>query len=74
MDMGTDLDQAAAFTLRIGPLARAAAELDDPTKAKIAEAVKEALAASSAPTAPLRRRSPAGWSPRGPDAQMSTAA
>lgn len=36
MDMGKDLDQAAAYTLRIGPLARAAAELDDVTKAKIA--------------------------------------
>jgi SAM-dependent methyltransferase len=43
MDMGRDLDQAAAFTLRIGSLARAAAELDDATKAKIAGAVKDAL-------------------------------
>jgi SAM-dependent methyltransferase len=43
MDMGTDLDQAAAYTLRIGPLARATAELDDATKAKIAVAVKDAL-------------------------------
>lgn len=43
MDMGRDLDQAARLTLRIGPLARAAAELDDATKTKIAEAVKVAL-------------------------------
>jgi SAM-dependent methyltransferase len=42
MDMGRDLDQAAVFTLRLSPLARAAAELDDATKARIAEAVKEA--------------------------------
>lgn len=44
MDMGTDLDQAAAYTLRIGPLARAAAEVDDAAKAEITAAVKEALA------------------------------
>jgi hypothetical protein len=31
--------------MRIGPLARAARELDDATKAKILVAVKEALAA-----------------------------
>jgi SAM-dependent methyltransferase len=43
MDMGADLDQAAAYTLRIGPLARAAAELDDATKARITVAVKDAL-------------------------------
>lgn len=43
MDMGRDLDQAAAYTLRIGPLARAAAELDAATKIRIAELVKEAL-------------------------------
>jgi SAM-dependent methyltransferase len=44
MDMGTDLDQAAAYTLRIGPLARAAAEAEDAAKVKIAAAVKDALA------------------------------
>jgi SAM-dependent methyltransferase len=44
MDMGCDLDRAAALTLRVGPLARAAAELDDATKARIAHAVKVALA------------------------------
>jgi SAM-dependent methyltransferase len=44
MDMGRDLDQAAAYTLRIGPLARAAARLDDAVKAKITGAVKQALA------------------------------
>jgi SAM-dependent methyltransferase len=43
MDMGRDLDQTAAYTLRIGPLARAAAELDDATKIRIAAAVKDAL-------------------------------
>jgi SAM-dependent methyltransferase len=43
MDMGRDVDQAAGLTLRIGPLARAAAELDNATKARIAEAVKVAL-------------------------------
>jgi SAM-dependent methyltransferase len=44
MNMGRDLDQAAALTLRVGPLARAAAELDDATKARIADVVKAALA------------------------------
>jgi SAM-dependent methyltransferase len=43
MDMGRDLDQAAAYTLRIGPLARAACELDDATREKIAAAAKDAL-------------------------------
>jgi SAM-dependent methyltransferase len=43
MDMGRDVGEAAAHTLRIGPLARAAAELDDTTKAKIIVAVKDAL-------------------------------
>ena len=43
MDMGRDLDLAAAHTLRIGPVARATAELDDLTKTKITAAVKEAL-------------------------------
>jgi len=43
MDMGHDLEQAASYTLRIGPLARAAAELDDEVKGRIAKAVKEAL-------------------------------
>lgn len=43
MDMGRDRDQAAAHTLRIGPLARAAAELDDGTKARIVAAVRDAL-------------------------------
>jgi SAM-dependent methyltransferase len=43
MDMGRDLDQAASHTLRIGPLARAAAELDEAAKTKIVDAVKGAL-------------------------------
>jgi SAM-dependent methyltransferase len=43
MDMGRDVDEAAAHTLRIGPLARATAELDDATKAKITIAVKDAF-------------------------------
>ena len=43
MNMGHDLDQAAAYTLRIGPLARAAADLDDAAKARIAVAVKDAI-------------------------------
>src|SRR5215469_1526425 len=44
MDMGRDLDQAATLTLRVGPLARAAAELDDAAKTRIVDAVKAALA------------------------------
>jgi SAM-dependent methyltransferase len=43
MDMGHDVGEAAAHTLRIGPLARAAADLDDAAKAKITEVVKDAL-------------------------------
>jgi len=43
MDMGRDLDLTAAQMLRIGPVARAAAELDEAAKAKITAAVKEAL-------------------------------
>jgi SAM-dependent methyltransferase len=44
MRMGRDPDEVAAQTLRIGPLARAAAELDAATREKIAAAVKTALA------------------------------
>jgi SAM-dependent methyltransferase len=44
MNLGTDLGFAAAMNLRIGPLSRAAAEADEPTRAKILEAVNGALA------------------------------
>jgi len=43
MDMGRDLDLAAAHTLRIGPVARATADLDEASKVKITAAVREAL-------------------------------
>jgi ubiquinone/menaquinone biosynthesis C-methylase UbiE len=44
MDMGRDLDLAAAFTLRIGPVARATANMDEAGKAKVTAVVREALA------------------------------
>ena len=44
MNMGRDLGLAAAYTLRIGPLSRAAADLDEPVRTKIAQAVNGALA------------------------------
>jgi len=44
MYMGANLDEAADQALRVGPLARAAAELDDATRAKIRATVREALA------------------------------
>ena len=40
MPMGSDIDVVAAQTLRIGPLARAAAEADDDTRARIAQKVR----------------------------------
>jgi SAM-dependent methyltransferase len=43
MDMGTDLDEAAAYTLRIGPLAIVAPTLEDAVRAQVTQAVKEAL-------------------------------
>jgi len=43
MDMGRDLDLAAAQMLRIGPVARAAAELGEASKVKITAAVRDAL-------------------------------
>jgi SAM-dependent methyltransferase len=43
MPMGRDLDLAAAQTLEIGPLARAAGEADDDTRRKIAVAARDAL-------------------------------
>jgi SAM-dependent methyltransferase len=43
MNMGTDLDEAAAYTLRIGPLAIIAPTLEDAVRAKVTRAVKEAL-------------------------------
>jgi len=43
MDMGRDLDLTAAQMLRIGPVARATADMDEAAKAKVIEAVREAL-------------------------------
>ena len=43
MDMGRDLDLAAAQMLRIGSVARAAAELGEASKVKITAAVRDAL-------------------------------
>ncbi len=43
MDMGRDLDLATAQMLRIGPVARATADLDEASKVKITAAVREAL-------------------------------
>jgi SAM-dependent methyltransferase len=43
MDMGRDLDMAAAHTLRIGPLSRAVGDADATTRQKIVAAVKDAF-------------------------------
>jgi SAM-dependent methyltransferase len=44
MNMGSTLDNAVASSLDIGPLGRVAAELDETTKKKIKERVRQALA------------------------------
>jgi len=44
MNMGATLADAAAEVLNIGPLARAAADLDDETRARIGESVERAYA------------------------------
>ena len=44
MRMGATLDEAADQALRVGPLARAAAELDDPTRQRVRAAARDALA------------------------------
>jgi SAM-dependent methyltransferase len=49
MSMGADLEEAAATALEIGPLARAAAELDEPSREKIRARVKTALAPYATP-------------------------
>ncbi len=43
MNMGTTLEEAAVETLNIGPLSRAAAELDETTREKIRATVAVAL-------------------------------
>jgi SAM-dependent methyltransferase len=43
MPMGTDVNVIAAQTLQIGPLSRAAGEVDEPARARIVEAVRGAL-------------------------------
>jgi len=49
MPMGRDIDVIAAQTLQIGPLSRAAGEVDDATRAKITAAVRAALEAYRTP-------------------------
>ncbi|HTQ14778.1 MAG TPA: class I SAM-dependent methyltransferase [Rhizomicrobium sp.] len=49
MYMGADADEAAAQALNIGPLARAALELDDATRAKIRGVVKATLGKFAGP-------------------------
>jgi hypothetical protein len=43
MRMGNDIAAIAAQTLQIGPLSRAVGEADEPTRAKIVEAVRVAM-------------------------------
>jgi ubiquinone/menaquinone biosynthesis C-methylase UbiE len=43
MNMGASLDDAVAASLSIGPLARATAEVDEPTRGKIAQRVRDTL-------------------------------
>jgi len=49
MSMGADVEEAAVTALEIGPLARAAAELDEPAREKIRARVKTALAPYATP-------------------------
>ena len=49
MDMGGTADEAAEQALRVGPLSRAAADLDEKTRADIRKAVRDALAPFVAP-------------------------
>src|SRR5262249_52664404 len=44
MYMGATMDEAVEQTLRVGPLSRAAAGLDDATRGKIRAVVRDALA------------------------------
>ncbi len=50
MNVGTTLEEAARFMLSIGPLSRAAAELEESVRARIREAVSRALAPFQAPS------------------------
>jgi SAM-dependent methyltransferase len=43
MDMGDDLDAATTLMLRVGPLSRAASEVDEATRAKILAVVRDSL-------------------------------
>lgn len=43
MDLGADLDEAAAANLRIGPLAIIAPTLDEATRGRVTDAIEEAL-------------------------------
>lgn len=56
MHIGASIEEAAAFMLEVGPLSRAARELDEATREKIREAVSVALG---------RFQSPAGITPPG---------
>jgi hypothetical protein len=49
MNMGAAPEDAANEALNIGPLARAAAELDEPVRGKIREAVAKAMGKYASP-------------------------
>jgi hypothetical protein len=49
MNMGATVDEAVDQALRIGPLARAAAEVDDATRDKVREAVRGVLGRFATP-------------------------
>ena len=49
MNMGASLEEAAAETLNVGPLARAATDLDEQTRDRIRKAVEKAYAKYSSP-------------------------
>jgi SAM-dependent methyltransferase len=49
MRMGSDIATIAAQTLQIGPLSRAVGEADEPTRAKIVEAVRGAMVKFATP-------------------------
>jgi hypothetical protein len=49
MDMGATVEDAAEQALRVGPLSRAAADLDEKTRADIRKVVRDALAPFATP-------------------------
>jgi hypothetical protein len=49
MNMGATVDEAVEQALRVGPLARAAADVDDATRGKVRGAVREVFGKFATP-------------------------